>query len=387
MPRSAASALFGALFSLAAAFPALAAEPAIHIGVTVSSTGPAASLGISERNTFSILPKTIAGHPVDYYVLDDGTDATHGVTNMRKLIDEDNVDAMIGSTAVPASAAMIPVAAEKHVPTITLAASATLIEPPTGDKRWMFKTPQNDSLMADAIAAHMVKEHVKTIGFIGFNDGYGDSWLTEMQRAAKAHGMSIVDVERYARNDTSVTGQALKIIAAKPDAVLIVGAGTPAALPERTLRQYGYKGLYYQTHGAASSAFLTAAGKDAEGTFLPVGPVVVADQLPDSSPVKKVALGYIHAYEKKFGAGSSTSFGSDAYDAYLRLRAAIPVALKKGQPGTRAFRDALRDALEHQTNLVVTNGFVNTTPQDHNGLDTRARVMVVVKNGTWKLVP
>lgn len=387
MPRSAASALFAVLFGAAVSFPALAAEPPIRIGVTVSSTGPAASLGISERNTFSILPKEIAGHPVQYFVLDDGTDATRAVANMRKLIDEDNVDAMIGSTAVPASAAMTPVAAEKHVPTITLAAAASLIEPMTPEKRWLFKAPQNDSLMADAIADHMAKEHVRTIGFIGFNDGYGDSWLAEMQRAAKAHGMRIVDVERYARTDTSVTGQALKLIAAKPDAVLIAGAGTPAALPERALREYGYKGLYYQTHGAANADFLRVGGKDVEGTFLPVGPVVVASQLPDSNPIKKVALDYIHSYEKMFGPGSATSFGANAYDAYLKLKAAIPVALQKAQPGTLAFREALRDALEHQTNLVLTHGISTTTPQDHNGFDTRARVMVVIQNGTWKLLP
>jgi branched-chain amino acid transport system substrate-binding protein len=385
MFRLGAAMLVSAMLAAALSAPALA--DTIHIGVTVSATGPAASLGVPQRNTIALLPRTIAGDDVVYIVLDDGTDATRAVANMRKMIDEQNVDAVIGSSATPASAAMSAVAAEKQVPMVSLAASVSLIEPMTPEKRWVFKAPQNDRLMADALAAHMVQQGVHTLAFIGFNDGYGDGWLAETERATRANGIRLVDVERYARPDTSVTGQVLKVMSAKPDAVLIGGAGTPAALPQKTLRERGYKGLIYQTHGAANADFLRVGGKDVEGTVLPVGPVVVAAQLPDGNPVKPVALEYIARYEAAHGAGSATSFGAHAYDAALLLQAAIPVALKQGRPGTPAFRAALREAMEHQTNLVLTHGVANTTPQDHNGFDTRARVMVTIANGTWKLLP
>jgi branched-chain amino acid transport system substrate-binding protein len=251
----------------------------------------------------------------------------------------------------------------------------------------VFKAPQNDSLMADAIADHMAQQGVKTLGFIGFNDGYGDGWLAETERAAAAHGIRVVDVERYARTDTSVTGQVLKIMAAKPDAVLVGAAGTPAVLPQKTLKERGYKGLYYQTHGAANADFLRVGGKDVEGTFLPVGPIVVADQLPDSNPIKAVALDYIHRYEAAYGPGSATAFGAHAYDAFLMLQAAIPGALAKAKPGTAEFRAALRDGLEQEKGLVLDHGVATTSPQDHNGFDTRARVMVTIKDGAWKLLP
>jgi branched-chain amino acid transport system substrate-binding protein len=377
--------LAGAL--LAEAGVAASAADTIRIGVSVAATGPAASLGIPQRNTVELLPAQIAGQNIEYFVLDDGTDATRGVANMRKLIEEDKVDAVIGSSATPASAAMSTVAAEKGVPLVALAASASLILPMTPEKRWVFKAPQNDSLMADAIAADMAKRGVKTLAFIGFNDGYGDGWLAETERAARAQNIRLVAVERYARPDTSVTGQALKIIAAKPDAVLIGGAGTPAALPQKTLKERGYKGLYYQTHGAANADFLRVGGRDVEGTFLPAGPVVVAAQLPDGNPIKPVALDYIRRYEAAHGPGSATSFGAHAYDAFLMLQAAIPAALQHGRPGTAEFRAALRDALEHERELVLTHGIANTSAQDHNGFDARARVMVTIQDGTWKLLP
>ncbi|CAH2600608.1 ABC transporter substrate-binding protein [Rhodovastum atsumiense] len=378
--------LLSAIAALAFSVGPALAQP-IRVGVSVSSTGPAASLGIPERNTIALLPRQVAGQEVEYVVLDDGTDATRGVANIRKLIDEDHVDAVIGSTATPASAAMSVVAAEKQVPMLALCASASVIVPMTPEKRWTFKMPQNDSLMADAIAEHMAKSGVKTAGFIGFNDGYGDGWFTEFERAAKAHGIRVVAAERYARTDTSVTAQVLKVMMAKPDAVLVGAAGTPAALPQKTLKERGYKGRYYQTHGAANADFLRIGGKDVEGTVLPTGPVMVAAQLPESNPVRAVGLDYIARYEAANGPGSANSFGAHAYDAGLLLQAAIPVALEKGRPGTPAFRAALRDAIESRKELPLTHGVATLTPQDHNGFDQRARVMVTIQNGTWKLLP
>lgn len=370
-----------------AAFATAPALAQVRIGVTISTTGPAASLGVPQRNSIALLPKEIGGQAVEYVVLDDGADSTRAVANTRKLIDESNVDAVVGSSTTPASLAMIDVASEKKVPMISLAASVRLIAPMDAQRRWVFKTPQNDSLMADAIAEHMAKSGVKTVGFIGFNDAYGDGWLTEATRALEANGIKLVAVEKFARADTSVTGQVLKLVAAKPDAVLIAGAGTPAALPQKALRERGYAGKYYQTHGVANMDFIRVGGKDLEGTFLPSGPILVASQLPDSNPIKVPAGDYVRKYEAANGAGTVATFGAHAYDAAILLQAAIPVALKSAKPGTTEFRAALRDALEGLHGQVLTHGIADMSDTDHNGFDKRARVMVTIQNGTWKLLP
>ncbi|HEV3104390.1 MAG TPA: ABC transporter substrate-binding protein [Trinickia sp.] len=363
-----------------------AALAQVKIGVTLSTTGPAASLGIPEQNTIALLPKEIGGKSVQYIVLDDGTDTGRAVQNARKLIDEDHVDAIVGSTVTPNSLAMLDTVSQGKTPMISLAASAKIVEPMDDKRKWAFKVPQNDSLMADAIAGYMEKQGVKTVGFIGFADAYGQSWYAEFSAAANAHHLKIVSNEQYNRTDTSVTGQVLKIVNASPDAVLIAGSGTPAALPAKTLKERGYKGKVYQTHGVANNDFLRVCAKDCDGEVLPAGPILVADQLPNANAVKKSALAYKSAYEKAYGAGSISTFGGHAWDAGLLLQRAIPEALKKAQPGTEAFRAALRDALEDTKDLPVSHGIMNMTPTNHNGFDQRARVMVQVADGKWKLL-
>ncbi len=368
--------------ALSAAVPALAD---ITVGVTVSATGPAASLGIPEKNTISLLPTTIAGQKVNYIVLDDATDTTTAVTNTRKFVSENKVDLIIGSTVTPNSLAMTDVAAETGTPMITMAASARLIEPLDDKRKWVFKTPQNDIQMSLAIVKHMQAAGISTVGFIGFSDAYGEGWYQEFSKVAG--NIKIVANERYNRPDTSVTGQVLKIMSARPDAVLIAGSGTPAALPQRTLKERGYTGRIYQTHGVANNDFLRVGGKDVEGTFLPSGPVLVAAQLPASHPVRASALEYIDKYEAAYGKGSVSTFGGHAWDAGLLLKAAAPAALKKAQPGTPAFRAALRDALESVRDVAGAHGVFNMSANDHLGLDQRASVMVKIENGTWKYQP
>ena len=359
----------------------------INVGVTVSATGPAASLGIPEKNTIALMPKTIAGQKINYIVLDDASDTTAAVSNTRKLIAENKVDVVLGSTVTPNSLAMIDVVAEAKVPMISMAASARIVEPMDAKKRWVFKTPQNDIMMSLAIAEHMANNGVKTVGFIGFADAYGEGWYQEFAKAAELKKLQIVANERYGRTDTAVTGQALKLLSARPDAVLIAGSGTPAALPQKTLKERGYTGKIYQTHGVANADFLRVGGKDVEGTILPAGPVLVADQLPASNPVKKSAQAYVAAYEAAYGKGSVSTFGAHAWDAGVLMAAAVPNALKKAQPGTPEFRAALRDALEQLQDVPGAHGIFNMSPTDHLGLDQRARVMVKIDNGTWKYQP
>ena len=355
----------------------------VNVGVTVSATGPAASLGIPERNTIALMPKTMAGQTVNYIVLDDASDTTQAVTNARRLISERNVDVIVGSSTTPASLAMIDAVAESKTPMISVAASAAIIEPQDEKKRWVFKTPQNDIMMALAIADHMAASGVKTAGYIGFSDAYGENWHKEFSKALEIKKIQLVANERFSRTDTAVMGQALKIIGAKPDAVLVGGSGTPAALPQKTLVERGYTGKIYQTHGVANADFLRVGGKDVEGTILPAGPVLVADQLPASNPVRKSALDYIKAYEGAHGKGSVSTFGAHAWDAGLLLQAAIPVALKAAKPGTPEFRAALRDALEGVSEVPGAHGIFTMSPKDHLGLDQRARVMVKIENGKW----
>jgi branched-chain amino acid transport system substrate-binding protein len=363
------------------------AQADINVGVTVSATGPAASLGIPEKNTIALMPKTIGGQKINYIVLDDASDTTAAVSNTRKLISEHKVDVILGSTVTPNSLAMIDVVAEAQTPMISMAASARIVEPVDAKKRWVFKTPQNDIMMSLAIAEHMAAAGVKTVGYIGFSDAYGEGWSQEFAKAAELKKLQIVANERYARTDTSVTGQTLKLIAAKPDAILVGGSGTPAALPQKSLKERGYAGKMYQTHGVANADFLRVGGKDVENTFLPAGPVLVADQLPASNPVKKSALAYVSAYEAANGKGTVSTFGAHAWDTGLLMAAAVPVALKKAQPGTPEFRAALRDALEQVKELPGAHGVFNMTATDHLGLDQRARVMVKIENGAWKYVP
>lgn len=357
----------------------------IKVGVTLSATGPAASLGIPERNTFALVPQTIGGRKVQYIVLDDASDTTTAVKNTRKLISEDRVDVVVGSTVTPNSLAMIDVAAEAETPMIAMAASSRIVDPVDAKRRWVFKTPQNDQQMAVVIVGHMLAKGLKTVGFIGFADAYGEGWWNEFSKIAEGRGLKIVANERYQRTDTSVTGQILKIMSANPDAVLIAGSGTPAALPQKTLKERGYKGQIYQTHGVANRDFLRVCGKDCEGTWLPAGPMLVARQLPADHPVKKSALAYVEAYEKVHGKDSVSTFGGHAWDAVVLLQAAIPQALKKAKPGTKEFRTALRDALEGVRNAAGAHGIFNMSPTDHLGLDQRAAVMVQVVNGDWVL--
>ncbi|TMH30742.1 MAG: ABC transporter substrate-binding protein [Betaproteobacteria bacterium] len=342
----------------------------INVGVTLSATGPAASLGIPEKNTFELIGSpTIGGQKINFVVLDDKSDTTEAVKNTRKLISEDKVDVIVGSTVTPNSLAMRDVVNEAEVPMISMAASAQIVNPADPKTKWVFKTPQNDSLMADAVAISMRASGVSTMGYIGFADAYGESWLAEIKRSAQTAGIKVVAEEKYNRADPSVTGQVLKLLAAKPDAILIGASGTPAATPEKELVARGYKGKIYQTHGVANSDFLRVVGADGNGTLLPAGPMLVYEQLPEGNPVKKSAAEYVHAW-----------------DAYILLQKAIPDALKKGQPGTKAFRAALRDALENSKEVPGANGVFNINASDHNGFDNRARVMVKIDNGKWLLV-
>jgi len=379
---------------LAVGFSAAQEEP-IPVGVIVSATGPAASLGIPERDTFTLLERMVneaggvAGRQVRFIILDDASDTTQAVRNTRGLIEGEGVVAVLGTSTTPASLGMVDVVGEAGVPMISLAASKTIIEPVEGPRVWVFKTPQTDEIMANAIVRDMVARGVQTVGYIGFNDAYGEGWFNDFSAVAAENGIEVVANERYAREDTSVTGQALRLVSAQPDAVLIGASGTPAVLPQRTLLERGYGGTIYQTHGVANPDFLRVGGQDVEGTFLPAGPVLVAPQLPDGFPTKEVGLQYIEMYEAEYGEGTASTFGAHAYDAWLILEEALARTLEGGASpdNLSEFRSTLRDEIEATSDLVASHGVFSFSPEDHLGLTLgTAAVMVTVENGDWVLL-
>jgi branched-chain amino acid transport system substrate-binding protein len=380
MPRI-ASILAAALVLVAA--PVLAQ---VRIGLMVSATGPTSAIGIPQKNTGDLLPRRIGDATVEYFQLDDGGDTTRAVQNIKKLVQEHNIDALIGPSTTPNALAIMDVIAEAKVPVMATVGTSAVVEPLDAKKRWVYKTTQNDDLIAAALIRHMQKTGVKSVGFIGFNDPYGDNWLKVFGALADKAQIRVIATERYNRTDQSVTGQTLKLIVAKPDAILVAGVGGPAVLPQATLREQGYKGAIYQTHGVATDDFIRLGKDKVEGTILAAGPMLVIDEIPDANPIKKVARNYIAAYEKQFGQKPAT-FGANTWDSGLILERAIPVALRTAKPGTEAFRTALRDAIEQEREVVGCQGVFNMSPTNHNGMDERARVLVVVRDGKFRLLP
>ncbi|MFY9511475.1 MAG: ABC transporter substrate-binding protein [Rubrivivax sp.] len=371
-----------------AALLALAALPAlaqVKIGVVTSATGPTALVGIPQKNSVALLPTRIGNLTVEYFSRDDASDSTNSVTEVKKLISEQNIDALIGPSGSPNAMGVIQFVAEAGVPMLAPVGTAAVVLPMTEPKKWVFKTTQNDDIIAKALVDHMVKAKVKTLGLIALNDPYGENWTRVVTELTNKAGIKIVASEKFLRTDASVTAQSLKLLAAGPDAVLVAAAGGPTVLPHTTLVDSGYKGQIYQTHGAALDAFLKLGGKKVEGTILAASLMLVLPEMPDSHPSKKIASDYIAAYEKANGSKPAT-FGANVYDAGLLLQKAIPVAAAKAKPGTKEFRAALRDALEQTKELVATQGIYNMTPADHSGFDERGRELIVVKDGSWKLL-
>lgn len=358
-----------------------AAHADITIGVVQPLTGPASGLGIPVKNGIAIWPKTIAGETLKVVVLDDATDPTTGVKDAQRLVTEDKVDVIVGSSATPVAIPMADVTAEAGTPQLSTAPAGL----PPGKDKWFFRLPQSNDVMAFAVVAHMKKQNVKTVGFLGYTDAYGELWLKALTAEAAKNGIKIVATERFARADTSVTGQVLKLTSANPDAILIVASGSGAGMPQKAVMERGFKGKVYQTHAAATQDLMRTAGKDAEGTFVVSGPATVAEQLPDSHPSKAAAVAFVQGYEKAYGPGSRNQFAGHAADALTVLEKAVPVALKKAKPGTPEFRAALRDAFEGMGRTVLAHGVLNWTAQDHWGYTTETGVMLKVVNGAFKV--
>jgi branched-chain amino acid transport system substrate-binding protein len=359
--------------------PATAQTSEITIGITITTTGPAAALGIPERNALEFVPKEIGGVPLKVIVLDDGGDPTNATTNARRFVTESKADIIMGSSTTPPSVAVSNVANEAGIPHFGLAPF-----PITPERaKWSVDMPQPVPIMGKVLYQHMKAHNIKTVGYIGYSDSYGDLWFNDFKNQGVPMGLTVVDEERFARPDTSVTGQVLKLVAANPDAVLVGASGTAAGLPQSELRDRGYKGLIYQTHGAASMDFIRIAGKSAEGVIMASGPVMSPETQPDSALTKKPGLALNSAYEAKFGANSRSQFAGHSYDAFEVLKRIIPVALKTAKPGTPEFREAIRQAFLTEREIPASQGVYNFTEKDRYGLDDRSRIILTVKDGKY----
>jgi branched-chain amino acid transport system substrate-binding protein len=359
--------------------PAVAQTNEITVGISITTTGPAAALGIPERNSLDFVPKEIGGVPIKIITLDDGGDPTTATTNTRRFVTESKADIIMGSSTTPSTVAVSTVANEAGIPHFGLAPL------PINEARikWSVAMPQPIPIMGKVLYEHMKAHGIKTVGFIGFGDSYGDLWANDFKAQAVPMGLTMSTEERFARPDTSVAGQALKLVAANPDAILVVASGTAAALPQTTLRERGYKGLIYQTHGAASMDFIRIAGPAAEGVIMASGPVMSPETQPDSALTKKPGLALNTAYEAKYGANSRSQFAGHSYDAFEVLKRVVPVALKTAKPGTPEFREAIRQALLTEKEIAASQGVYNFTEKDRYGLDDRSRIILTVKDGKY----
>jgi branched-chain amino acid transport system substrate-binding protein len=361
------------------ASPAAAQTSEITIGISISTTGPAAALGIPERNALEFVPKEIAGVPLKLIVLDDGGDPTNATTNARRFVTESKADIIMGSSTTPPTIAVSNVANEAGIPHFGL--SPFPITPERA--KWSVVMPQPVPIMGKVLYEHMKAHNIKTVGYIGYSDSYGDLWFNDFRNQGIPMGMTLVDEERFARPDTSVAGQVLKLVAANPDAILIGASGTAAGLPQTALRERGYKGLIYQTHGAASMDFIRIAGPAAEGVIMAAGPVMSPETQPDSALTKKPGLALDTAYEAKFGPNSRSQFAGHSYDSFEVLKRIIPVALKTAKPGTPEFREAIRQAFLSEREIAASQGVYNWTEKDRSGLDDRSRILLTVKDGKY----
>lgn len=366
-----------------------AAQAEILVGFVTGLSGPVSSIGIPNAKGIAAgeaYVGEIGGEKVRVIQLDDASDATASARNARKLVEQEKVDILIGTSGAPQTLAMATAAIEMKVPMIAVSPIASV---PAGEGGpWVVQTPQPMPLLVQGIVDHMKAHGLKSVAFIGFSDALGDLLYDSLSQSAKAADIKVIANERYARSDSSVTAQVLRALAARPDAIMLGGTGTPGALPAIALSERGYKGPLYGNNGMISADFLRLAGKTANGIICPTGPVIAAEQLPASNPIQKIALAYRAAYGKANGEQPTDSFSSYSFDGWVVFVDAAKRAMATGaKPGSPEFRSALRQALFTTKEVVGTQAIYNFTPADRHGVDDRSRVLVQIEDGKYKLLP
>ena len=361
----------------------------LKVGLSVSLSGPNSSLGVPYAKGMQAAlayKGEVGGRKIQLVVLDDASDPTVAGRNARKLVNEDKVDVLMGTSGVPSAIAIAQVGRDAKVPMIGL--TPVMVNP--AENSWVVTVAQPTQLMIDAVVERMQKDGVKTVGYIGFSDAWGDLVYDSLVKATQPAGIKVLGNERYARTDSSVTGQVLKLLAQRPDAIMTGGAGTPGALPFLALSERGYTGKTYGQHGLINPDFVRVVGNAGVGALMPTGPVIVAEQLPADSPTRKISMTYRESYQKTNGVVPSDAYSAYSFDGWLVFLDSAQRALAKSkvEPGTPEFRQALRNAIFETKEVVGTHGVYNFKPGDLYGVDKRARVIVKLdKGGKWTLVP
>lgn len=360
----------------------------ITVGFVSALSGNGASIGIPYAKGIAAAyayKSEMAGQKIRLIQLDDGSDPSTATRNARKLIEEEKVDVLIGTATTPATIAMTAVAAELKVPMIAI--SPLPIKPTSAADQWAISVPQPAWLLVKIVADRMKRDNIKTVGFIGFSDAWGDLVYAGAKAAEERGDLKVLTNERYARTDTSVTGQILKVVAAKPDAVLDGGSGTQGALPLIALSERNFKGGTYGTVSLVNADFVRVGGKAADGIQVSAGPIIVAEQLPDDHFAKKLGLTFRDVYQKTNGIPTVDGFSAYSFDAWLVLDNAVTRAIKTAQPGTPDFRAALREAILNTKDVSGIHAIYNFKPGENYGVDERSLVIVRLVNGAWKYTP
>lgn len=362
------------------ALSAFAAEP-IKIGSVLSVTGPAAFLGDPELKTLQMyvdeLNKKggVIGRPLQLVHYDDGSDASKANGFVKRLIEDDNVDVLVGGTTTGATMSMVPVVEKANIPFISLAGAVVIIEPV---KKWVFKMPHTDRMAAEKVFEDMKKRGISKVALLSETSGFGNSGKKETEGVAAKYGITLVANESYGPKDTDMSPQLTKIrTSAGVQAVFVFGLGQGPAIVTKNYKQLGMDLPLYHAHGVASDEFIKLAGPAAEGVRLPAAGLLVADKLAANDPQKAVAQAYSKAYTTQWKSDVST-FGGHAYDG---LMVAVD-AIKRANSTDKA---KVRDAIEATKGYVGTGGVVNMSATDHMGLDLSAFRMLEIKGGDWTL--
>ncbi len=356
------------------------AKDTLKIGSFLAVTGPASFLGDPELKTLQMYigeinaKGGINGHKIQFVHYDTKGKAKEAKNFVNRLIKKDKVDVIIGGTTSGNSLAVIDIVQKAKVPFISLAGSIKIVEPV---KKWVFKTPHTDKMAAEKIFTDMKKRGIKKAALITGNGGFDKSGRAQCLALAPKYGIEIVADEKYGNADTDMTTQLTKIRATDAQAIINFGFGKAPAIVAKNIKQLGIKLPVYESHGVASKKFIELAGDAANGIRLPAAALIVADQLSDKDPQKKVLLAYKKKYEAKYGPVST--FGGHAYDALF-----ITVdAVKRAGTIDRA---KIRDEIEKTHGFVGTGGIFNMSPTDHLGLNLDAFKMIEIQNGNWKLL-
>ena len=373
-----------ALAALLAVPGTAAAQDVYKIGAIFSITGPGSSLGIPERDTAAMLETEInarggikgpdgKARPVKIVIYDDASDETKAVLAAKKLIDEDKVVAIVGTTLSGTSLAILDTVQKAEVPLVSCAAAAKIVEP-AAERKWVFKTPQSDALIVGALVDHLKAKGLTKVGWLNVDYAFGQLGWLAFEKAAQKAGLTIVANEKFGQKDVDITAQLTRVKVANPQAVIVWSIPPSASIATKNFADLGLKMPLFQSHGVGNKRYIDLAGPGANGVVFPAGKLLVAEHLTDQDPQKPVLLAYAKDFEAKFG--PRNTFGGHAWDAVKLVAAAIEKA--------GADRARVRAALEQTKNFVGITGVFDFSPTEHNGLDRRAVTMIQIVDGQWR---